>query len=164
MLCVVSKSWKCESHEGLPPVAVVTAGTSDIGIAMETITVLDVLRYTHTDFFDCGIAGMQRTLEVARDINEGEFGVAVVFAGMEGALASVMTSLTDIPVIGVPVSNGYGFGGHGEAALKSMLQSCIPGLAVMNIDNGIGAAAAAISIIRAIGRHTDMKKGVSGSH
>jgi NCAIR mutase (PurE)-related protein len=73
-------------------------------------------------------------------------GAIVVVAGMEGALASVVTSMVNIPVIGVPTSVGYGFGSDGVAALASMLQSCTPGLSVVNIDNGIGAGATAALI------------------
>lgn len=77
--------------------------------------------------------------------------VAIVVAGMEGALASVISGLVPFPVIGVPASSGYGLGGKGKGALVSMLQSCSPGLVVVNIDNGVGAAVAAamISIHRA---------------
>ena len=72
--------------------------------------------------------------------------VIIVVAGMEGALPSVVASLASVPVIGVPTSTGYGYGGNGEAALMCMLQTCSPGLAVVNIDNGIGAAAMAAMI------------------
>jgi hypothetical protein len=76
--------------------------------------------------------------------------VLIVFAGMEGALPTVLASLTDLPVVAVPTPIGYGFGGQGEAALKTMLQSCSPGITVVNIGNSVGAAAAAIRILRAI--------------
>ncbi len=117
-------------------------------VAYETIAVLDTLGYTHDEFFDCGIAGLQRSVDAAGAIQRGNYCVAIVYAGMEGALASVMASLLDIPIIGVPISSGYGAGGEGVGALQTMLQSCVPGLTVVNIDNGIGAAAAAVSIIR----------------
>ncbi|MEM2979712.1 MAG: AIR carboxylase family protein, partial [Methanomassiliicoccales archaeon] len=81
----------------------------------------------------------------------------IVVAGMEGALASVVSSLVDVPVIGVPTSVGYGMGGSGHAALLSMLQSCSPGIAVVNIDNGIGAGAIAALISLRARRIRDLK-------
>ena len=72
--------------------------------------------------------------------------VIIVVAGMEGALPSIVSSIVNCPIIGVPSSSGYGYGGQGQAALMSMLQSCSPGLAVVNIDNGIGAGALAVTI------------------
>ncbi|MFP4546059.1 MAG: AIR carboxylase family protein, partial [Methanomassiliicoccales archaeon] len=81
-------------------------------------------------------------------IMEGGCDVLVVVAGMEGALPSVVSGLVDLPVIGVPSSVGYGLGGRGEAALMSMLQSCSPGLVVVNIDNGVNAGATAALISR----------------
>jgi NCAIR mutase (PurE)-related protein len=80
-------------------------------------------------------------------IGQGVGAIAVV-AGMEGALASVVASMVDVPVVGVPTSVGYGFGGNGVAALASMLQSCTLGLAVVNIDNGVAAGAYAASIAK----------------
>jgi hypothetical protein len=76
----------------------------------------------------------------------------VVVAGMEGALPSVIASLVDVPVIGVPTSVGYGFGGEGVGALTTMLQSCSPGLCVVNIDNGVGAGALAALIARRVAK------------
>jgi hypothetical protein len=140
--------WKPERDNVNFAAAIVTGGTSDVPVAHEVMAVLDALGYGHDEFLDCGIAGLHRSVEAAGAIQRGNYCVAIVFAGMEGALASVMASLLDIPVIGVPTSSGYGMGGQGTAALHAMLQSCIPGLMVMNIDNGIGAAAAAVSIMR----------------
>ncbi len=136
-------------------IAIVSGGSADVRVARETIAVLDTLGYAHDEFFDCGIAGLHRTVDAASHIQKGRYGVAIVYAGMEGALASVMASLLDIPVIGVPVSSGYGAGGQGTAALHTMLQSCVPGLMVVNIDNGIGAAAAAVSIARQLRKYGD---------
>jgi NCAIR mutase (PurE)-related protein len=81
----------------------------------------------------------------------------VVVAGMEGALPTVVSGLTDVPVIGVPTSVGYGYGARGEAALMSMLQSCSPGLAVVNIDNGVGAGAIAALISRRCNHNIDKR-------
>lgn len=140
--------WKPEHNNAKFAAAIVTGGTSDVPVAHEVMAVLDSLGYSHDEFLDCGIAGLHRSVDAAGAIQKGNYCVAIVFAGMEGALSSVMASLLDIPVIGVPTSSGYGMGGQGTAALQAMLQSCIPGLMVMNIDNGIGAAAAAVSIMR----------------
>ena len=96
--------------------------------------------------YDVGISGINRLFCPLKEmINKNVDAIAVV-AGMEGALASIVSSIVDIPVIGVPTSIGYGFGSNGMAALGSMLQSCTFGLAVVNIDNGIGAGAFAASI------------------
>ncbi|MFX1440247.1 MAG: AIR carboxylase family protein, partial [Promethearchaeota archaeon] len=89
-----------------------------------------------------------RLVEPIKRILEEGVDALVVFAGMEGALPTVIASLVDIPVIGVPVPTGYGHGGKGETALASMLQSCAPGLAVMNIGNGFGAGAMACLIAK----------------
>lgn len=141
-------AWMRPDNSSCGKVAIVTAGSSDVRAADEAIAFLDFLGYRHGDFFDCGIAGLQRTVAAAEKVVSDGYNVAVVFAGMEGALASVFASLVPIPVVGVPTSVGYGVGGGGVAALNSMLQSCIPGLLTVNVDNSVGAAAAAISILR----------------
>ena len=89
---------------------------------------------------------------------EEEVNVIVVCAGMEGALPSVVAGLVDIPVIGVPTSVGYGIGADGKAAVYSMLQSCAPGLSVVNIDNGFGAAIDALTIVQTIARNVEKAK------
>jgi NCAIR mutase (PurE)-related protein len=89
---------------------------------------------------------MHRLFPALKEMAAQNVGAIVVVAGMEGALASVVASVVDVPVVGVPTSVGYGFGGSGIAALASMLQSCTLGLAVVNIDNGVGAGAYAASI------------------
>ena len=96
--------------------------------------------------YDVGIAGLHRIFPVLKQFVEAEVDVIVVVAGMEGALASIVSSIADVPVIGVPTSIGYGYGEKGVAALASMLQSCSLGLTVVNIDNGVGAGAAAANI------------------
>jgi NCAIR mutase (PurE)-related protein len=133
-------------------VAVVTAGTSDIHIAQESIALLDFFRIKHDEYFDCGIAGLHRSIAAAKAIAEGDYDVVLVFAGMEGALASVLASLLPHPIIGIPTSSGYGNAGSGVAALNAMLQSCVPGLVVLNIDNGVGAVAATVRMLRKIGK------------
>jgi NCAIR mutase (PurE)-related protein len=92
-----------------------------------------------------------------KEMLQQDVGAIVVVAGMEGALASAVAALVDVPVIGVPTSVGYGFGSDGIAALASMLQSCTLGLAVVNIDNGIGAGAFAASIANKLALKTSVK-------
>ncbi|MEK6972160.1 MAG: AIR carboxylase family protein, partial [Thermoproteota archaeon] len=96
--------------------------------------------------YDIGIAGMHRMFPVLKKLISEDVSSIIVVAGMEGALASLVSSLVSIPVIGVPTSVGYGYGEKGVAALASMLQSCSLGLSVVNIDNGIGAGAIAANI------------------
>jgi len=127
---------------------VITAGTSDVPYAQECALLLEELGVRVISAFDAGVAGIHRPVMSLQKMRDAS--VLIVFAGMEGALPTVLASLTDLPVIAVPTPVGYGFGGKGEAALKTMLQSCSPGVTVVNIGNSVGAAAAAIRILRAI--------------
>jgi NCAIR mutase (PurE)-related protein len=129
-------------------IGVMAAGTSDIGIAEEARLVAESMGCKVVTSYDVGIAGMHRMFPALKEMLEQKVGAIVVVAGMEGALASVVASMADVPVVGVPASVGYGFGGDGVAALASMLQSCTLGLAVVNIDNGVGAGAFAASIAK----------------
>ena len=129
-------------------VGVMAAGTSDVGIAEEARLVAESVGCKVVACYDVGIAGMHRIFPALKIMLEQNVGAIVVVAGMEGALASVVASMVDVPVVGVPASVGYGFGGDGIAALASMLQSCTLGLAVVNIDNGVGAGAFAASIAK----------------
>ncbi|HJS82679.1 MAG TPA: nickel pincer cofactor biosynthesis protein LarB, partial [Nitrososphaera sp.] len=129
-------------------IGIVAAGTSDIGVAEEARLVAEAMGCNSVVSYDVGIAGMHRLFPAIKEIVAKRAGAIVVVAGMEGALASVVASMVDVPVIGVPTSIGYGFGANGVAALASMLQSCTLGLAVVNIDNGVGAGAYAASIAR----------------
>lgn len=129
-------------------IGIVAAGTSDIGVAEEARLVAEAMGCNSIVSYDVGIAGMHRLFPEIKEIVTKRAGAIVVVAGMEGALASVVASMVDVPVIGVPTSIGYGFGANGVAALASMLQSCTLGLAVVNIDNGVGAGAYAASIAR----------------
>src|SRR5690606_1779027 len=117
-------------------IGIMAAGTSDIGVAEEARLVAKAMGCAAVASYDIGIAGMHRLFPALKEMMSQQVGAIVVVAGMEGALASVVASMVDVPVIGVPTSVGYGFGGNGIAALASMLQSCTLGLAVMNIDNG----------------------------
>ncbi len=127
-------------------VGVVTAGTSDIPIAEEARVIAEEMGCDVAAAYDVGVAGLHRLAEPLRQLRARAVDVVVVAAGMDGALPSVVAGLVDVPVIGLPTSIGYGLGGRGVAALLSMLQTCVPGLTVVNIDNGIGAGATAALI------------------
>jgi NCAIR mutase (PurE)-related protein len=129
-------------------VGLLTAGTSDIPVAEEAALVATHMGCRVERGYDVGVAGLHRLLEPLTRIMEAGADVLVVVAGMEGALPSVVAGLVDVPVIGVPTSTGYGIGGDGTSALCSILQSCSPGLVAVNIDNGVGAGAAAALIAR----------------
>lgn len=131
-------------------VGVITAGTSDIGVAEEARLMCEAMGCTCFTSYDVGIAGLHRIFPIIKKMIDEEVDAIIVVAGMEGALASVVSALVDIPVIGVPSSVGYGYGAKGVAALASMLQSCTLGLSVVNIDNGIGAGAFAANIANRI--------------
>ncbi|MDC0212155.1 AIR carboxylase family protein, partial [Candidatus Nitrosopelagicus sp.] len=102
--------------------------------------------------YDVGIAGLHRIFPVLKEFVKAGVDAIIVVAGMEGALASVVSSTVNVPIIGVPTSIGYGYGEKGIAALAAMLQSCSLGLTVVNIDNGIGAGAAAAKIVNQINK------------
>ncbi len=127
-------------------VALVSAGTSDLPVAEECAETLRVLGVPCERVFDVGVSGIHRILH-RREVLE-RAPLAIVVAGMEGALASVVGGLVDIPVIAVPTSVGYGAAFGGVAALLGMLTSCASGVTVVNIDNGFGAAFAAARILR----------------
>jgi NCAIR mutase (PurE)-related protein len=131
-------------------VGLISAGTSDIPIAEEARIILQEGGCEVVKSYDVGIAGIHRVFPKIKKMLEEDVKVLIVCAGMEGALASVVTGLVDIPVIGVPTSIGYGIGANGKAAIYTMLQSCTPGLSVVNIDNGFGAAIFALTIIKLI--------------
>jgi NCAIR mutase (PurE)-related protein len=134
-------------------VALFAAGTSDIPVAEEARMVLEELGCRVSSAYDVGIAGIHRILPCIEKASEEDVDLIIVVAGMEGALPSVVKSMVDVPVIGVPTSIGYGYGGGGESALMSMLQSCSPGITVVNIDNGFGAASAAYLMCKQISRY-----------
>jgi NCAIR mutase (PurE)-related protein len=129
-------------------VGLLTAGTSDIPVAEEAALVMTHMGCRVERGYDVGVAGLHRLWEPLTRVLESGAAALVVVAGMEGALPSVVAGLVDVPVIGVPTSTGYGLGGDGTAALYSILQSCSPGLVAVNIDNGVGAGAAAALIAR----------------
>lgn len=138
--------WSDPPLEG--KIAILTAGTSDVVYAREAEAIVRLMGVESITFYDVGVAGIHRLINPIKRVIEEEADAVVVFAGMEGALPTVVASLIDAPVIGVPVPIGYGYGGKGETALASMLQSCAPGLAVVNIGNGLGAGSVAALIAK----------------
>jgi pyridinium-3,5-biscarboxylic acid mononucleotide synthase len=128
-------------------VTVLAAGTSDLPVAEEAAITLEVLGHAPQRIYDVGVAGLHRLLHHLPALHASR--VIVVVAGMEGALPSVVGGLVAAPVIAVPTSVGYGASFGGLAALLGMLNSCAPGVAVVNIDNGFGAGYLAASINRA---------------
>ena len=129
-------------------VAIISGGSSDLAVTLETKLALEIYGVKCQSFIDVGVAGLHRLISNLEEINK--YDVLIICAGMEGALATVLGGLLAQPIIAVPVSVGYGVSKNGVTALNSMLSSCSPGIAVMNIDNGYGAAMAALRIIKSI--------------
>jgi len=131
-------------------VGIISAGTSDIPVAEEAALVAEEMGCRVTYIYDVGVAGLYRLFRPLRDLLAENVDVIIVAAGMDGALPSVVAGLVPVPVIGLPTSIGYGLGGKGVAALLSMLQTCAPGMSVVNIDNGVGAGMTAALIANRI--------------
>lgn len=125
---------------------IICAGTSDLNVAEEARCTLESFGHPVTTLYDAGVAGLHRLLNRQQDLHKAQ--VIIVVAGMEGALPSVVAGLVRAPVIAVPTSVGYGASFGGLAPLLGMLNSCAPGVAVVNIDNGFGAACMAEAINR----------------
>jgi pyridinium-3,5-biscarboxylic acid mononucleotide synthase len=138
------------SHSG--NVAIFTAGTSDLPRAQEVRLVVEEMGISARVWSDLGVAGLHRFVGPFREAIDWGASCLVVLAGMDGALPSVIAGLSPVPVIGLPTSVGYGYGGQGEGALMAMLQTCAPGLTVVNIDNSVGAGIAAAKIARLAAR------------
>ena len=141
---VVAK--RAEPDPALGTVAVVSAGTSDLPVSEEAARTAEALGLGVSRTYDVGVAGIHRVMDHRDEIEAA--GCVIVVAGMEGALPSVVAGLTSRPVVAVPTSVGYGASFEGIAALLGMLSSCAPGVVVVNIDNGFGAALAAHRILR----------------
>ena len=144
-------------------IAAVCAGTSDLPALGEAVAVAEEMGVEILSFHDVGVAGIHRLAEPLQKIKSFDPDCLIVAAGMEGALPSVISGLVNVPVIGLPTSTGYGLGGDGTAAILGMLQTCSPGLSVVNIENGIGAGSTAALIAnraarRENGRVTDRKE------
>ncbi|MHB8507831.1 MAG: nickel pincer cofactor biosynthesis protein LarB [Candidatus Dormibacteria bacterium] len=129
--------------EGIPGVGILAAGSSDVDVAEEARMVIEGMGVPCGYAYDVGVSALHRLEGPLRSMLGHGAEAFVVVAGMEGALPTVVGGLVGRPVIAVPTSTGYGAGGHGLAALLAMLQSCAPGVTVVNIDNGVGAGAAA---------------------
>ena len=153
-LLIYQKSIKTKGGK----IGILTAGTSDISVAEEARLMCEAMNCECITSYDIGIAGLHRTFPILKEFVKSEVDVVIVAAGMEGALASVVSSTVNVPVVGVPTSVGYGYGEKGVAALASMLQSCSLGLSVVNIDNGIGAGAVASKIANLISKKSFNKK------
>jgi len=130
-----------EKNEAL--IAIVSAGSTDVPAAEEAAQIIEFFGSKAERFYDVGVAGIHRLFEVLEDIRKAD--VVIVAAGMDGALPSVVSGLVSSLVIGLPTSVGYGIAENGKTALRSMLCSCSPGLVVVNIDNGVGAALSALA-------------------
>ena len=130
---------------------VLAAGTGDVPAAEEAAAVCRLMGVRVHTAYDVGVAGLHRLAGPLKSMLDAGVSVLVVAAGMEGALPSVVAGMVDVPVIGLPTSTGYGLGGNGEAALLGMLQTCSPGLSVVNVVNGVGAGATAALIARRAG-------------
>ncbi|MCX7820127.1 MAG: nickel pincer cofactor biosynthesis protein LarB [Brevinematales bacterium] len=127
-------------------IAVITGGTSDIEVAEEAAIICELMGNKVERFYDIGVAGIHRLFDKLKLIQKAK--VIIAIAGMEGALASVIAGLVSSPVIAVPTSKGYGANFGGLSALLTMLNSCAPGVSVVNIDNGFGAGYLASMINR----------------
>ena len=136
--------------ENAPYCMVVSGGTSDQPVAEEAAVTLEFLGSRVITAYDIGVSGVHRLFDQHKQLTEAD--VIISVAGMEGALTSVVGGLVSCPVIGVPTSVGYGANFQGVSALLAMLNACAPGIAVVNIDNGFGAAVYAHSILRRIGK------------
>jgi NCAIR mutase (PurE)-related protein len=133
-------------------VGVLSAGTGDAPVAEEARLVAEEMGCQVTPIYDVGVAGIHRLFGPLGELLENGVDALIVCAGMDGALPSVVAGLSHAPVIGCPTSVGYGAGGKGQAALLAMLQTCAPGLTVVNIDNGVGAGATAALIANRMAR------------
>lgn len=150
-LLILSKTDPLPLPAATPFTLVVSAGTADLSVAEEAAQTLAFLNDPVQRLFDVGVAGLHRLLDKSQALFEAD--VIISVAGMEGALTSVVAGMVDCPVIGVPTSVGYGASFHGLAALLAMLNSCSPGVSVVNIDNGFGAAVVAHMMLRRMNKN-----------
>jgi hypothetical protein len=133
-------------------VGILTAGTADLPVAEEAAMIAQEMGCTTYLESDVGVAGIHRLVEPLSKMIQNDVDALIVVAGREGALPTVVAGLTDLPIIAVPASSGYGYGGQGQAALMAMLQACSLGLAVVNIDSGIAAGVVAAQIANRVAR------------
>lgn len=133
-------------------VGIITAGTVDLTVAEEAAMIAREMGCQTFLEADAGVAGIHRLLEPLTKMVKNDVDTLIVVAGREGALPTVVAGLVDMPIIAVPTSSGYGYGGEGKAALMAMLQACSLGLAVVNIDSGIAAGVVAAQIANRVAR------------
>jgi len=143
----------CAEQDGKPEVAVITAGSSDVPVAREAIRTLEYFHIKALAIFDVGVAGLWRLTERIEDIRQ--MPIAIVAAGMDAALPSVLGGLYPGLIVAIPTSVGYGVASGGTTALNAILASCSPGIVTVNIDNGYGAANAALRAVRLIKKGVD---------
>ena len=148
ILVIKEKSYEFPKKDGI--VGIITAGSSDIPVAIEAEVIAEAMGCKVITTYDVGIAGIHRIFTPLSEMIKKGVHIIIVCAGMEGTLPGLVAALVDVPVIGVPISSGYGMGEKGKGALITMLQSCSPGLLVVNIDNGFGAGASAAMIANKI--------------
>jgi NCAIR mutase (PurE)-related protein len=149
----VSRTFRIISREIKPMtgrLAIVCAGTADLPVAEEARRTAAYFGFEAQKFYDVGVAGLHRLVSCLDDLRQAD--CAIVVAGMEGALPSVVGGLIACPIVACPTSVGYGANLKGFTALLAMLNSCSEGISVVNIDNGFGAACAAIRILRRIAK------------
>lgn len=139
----IQRVQKKKAHDKIGKVALLGAGTSDISALNEAEVLLNLFGCQTIRFNDVGVAGLHRLIDPLERISKFDPDAIIVAAGMEGALPSVVAGLSSVPVIGLPTSVGYGYGGKGESALMSMLQACSLGISVVNIDAGVAAGVVA---------------------
>lgn len=139
---------KPKAEAGAPRIAVIAAGTSDARVTREVRRTLSFNGIPSSYIVDVGVAGLWRLMERVEDIRKHK--IAIVVAGMDAALPTVVGGLFGGVIIGVPTSNGYGVAEGGSTALHSILASCSPGVVTLNIDNGYGAACAAMRVLHVL--------------
>ncbi|EJK57102.1 hypothetical protein THAOC_22893 [Thalassiosira oceanica] len=137
------------SSSGRPSVVVACAGTTDLPVAEEAALTLSLCGIRVERVYDCGVAGLHRIIGALPRLRDPAVGCVIVCAGMDGALPSVVGGLVDVPTVACPTSVGYGASFNGVASLLTMLNSCSPGVSVVNIDNGFGAAVFALKVVNA---------------
>jgi pyridinium-3,5-biscarboxylic acid mononucleotide synthase len=155
IILVKLKSYRVKETGGR--VGLLTAGTSDIPVAEEAKVIAEEMGCKTRVYYDVGVAGLHRLFEPLAQLLIWDADVILVVAGREGALPTVVAGLVDVPVIGVPTSKSYGFGDKGIAALAAMLQSCSLGMAVVNIDSGVGAGSIGALIANRAAKHRQRK-------
>jgi NCAIR mutase (PurE)-related protein len=142
-------------------IGILTGGSSDVDVAEEARMVAETMGVRVSRAYDVGISAVHRLAEPLAAMIEADVDAVVVVAGMDGALPTLVGGLIAAPVVAVPTSTGYGAGGKGLAALLAMLQTCSPGVVVVNIDNGVGAGAAAASIAQRVARARSRAAGLT---